>query len=112
MSREHELYLRDILHAVERVLGYTRGLRREDLERDPQALDAVLFNLMVVGEAVKRIPDEVREQHPEVAWRQIGRFRDVVVHHYFSLDLDIVWDIIETKLEPLAEQVRRLLEQT
>jgi uncharacterized protein with HEPN domain len=105
VSPDHNLYLKDILVASKRILSYTQGLNRSGLENDKQALDAVLFNLMVIGEAVKNIPDTLRTQHPEVPWRQIGRFRDVVVPHYFDLDLEIIWDIIQTKLPPLVEQL-------
>ena len=64
----------------------------------------------MIGEAAKTVPDSIRNQQPDLPWRQMGRFRDVVVHHYFDLDLDLVWDIIQTKLEPLAQQIRHILQ--
>lgn len=69
----------------------------------------VLFNLMTIGEAVKNIPDELRELHPDVRWRDIGRFRDRVVHHYFGLDLDIVWEVVDIHLPILKKVVEELL---
>ena len=74
-------------------------------------VDGILFNLMSIGEAVKNIPEEVREQTPEVRWRDIGRFRDRVVHHYFSLDLNVIWEILTLHLPILRVTVEKLLQE-
>lgn len=83
----------------------------EDFKADALRADAVLFNLMTIGEAVKNIPDEVRQRSPEIRWRDISRFRDRVVHHYFSLDLDIVWEIVTQHLAPLKSFADQLLSE-
>lgn len=110
MSRDSELYLRDILTAVERIEAYIKDIDQPTFEADSMRVDSVLFNLMTIGEAVKNIPDELRDQHPEVRWRDIGRFRDRVVHHYFGLDMNIVWEIITVHFSPLKAAVTRLLQ--
>jgi len=112
MSRDYELYLRDILEATERIERYTANVDKDTFKADDLRVDGVLFNLMTVGEAVKNIPDELRERHPDVRWRDIARFRDRVVHHYFGLDLDIVWEIASVHLPPPQEFVEQLLQDT
>jgi uncharacterized protein with HEPN domain len=92
MPRTFELYLRDILNAAERLDHYIQGMDEAAFKQDELRVDAVLFNLMLIGEAVKNIPENVRAEAPEVRWRDISRFRDRIVHHYFATDLGIIWE--------------------
>lgn len=110
MPRSHEHYLKDILQAIERIQKYIAGIELEQFKSDEMRIDSVLHNLMIIGEAVKNIPDVMREQAPNIRWRDIGRFRDRVVHHYFSLEIGIVWEIITVHLPPLKIHVEKLLE--
>lgn len=111
MSRHDELYLNDILQAIQRIDKHVDSLALESFKADDLRTDAVLFNLMTIGEAVKNLPEDIRLRAPEIRWRDIGRFRDRVVHHYFSLDLDIVWEIVTTHLPPLKSFVAQLIEE-
>ena len=111
MSRTYRLYLNDILKAIEKIDRYTQDIEIEVFKADDMRVDSVLHNLMIIGEAVKNIPDDVREKEPEVRWRDIGRFRDRVVHHYFAIDLDIIWEIVQDHLPPLLDYVTQLLEE-
>jgi uncharacterized protein with HEPN domain len=110
MSRTYELYLRDILKAVERIAHYLEGMDEATFKQDDLRVDGILFNLMIIGEAVKGIPEDVRTQTPDVRWRDISRFRDRVVHHYFATDLGIVWEIVTIHLPVLQSQVEKLLQ--
>lgn len=111
MSRNDELYLQDILKAIKRIHHYTSHLDKEQFKTDDMCVDSVLFNLMTIGESVKNIPDEIRQQAPHIRWRDIGRFRDRIVHHYFELDIDIIWEIITIHLTPLETHVENLLQE-
>ena len=73
--------------------------------------DAVLRNIEIVGEAVKQIPIEIRDRHPEIDWRRIAGMRDIVAHHYFSIHDEIVWDIVENKIPELTGIIERVLEE-
>jgi uncharacterized protein with HEPN domain len=68
----------------------------------------VLKNLEVIGEAAKRLPAEIKDAHPEIAWRDIAGLRDIIVHEYFGLDRDIVWDVVENRVPVLLAQLRNL----
>jgi uncharacterized protein with HEPN domain len=111
MSRREELYLNDIIQAIERINSYVKNVSADEFKLDALRADAVLFNLMTIGEAVKNIPDAVRQRSPDIRWRDISRFRDRVVHHYFSLDLDIVWEIVTQHLAPLKGFIETLVKE-
>lgn len=70
--------------------------------------DAVMRNLEIIGEASRYIPEEVHVKHPEIEWRKIIALRNIVVHEYFGIDLDIIWDLVENKIPELLEQVRAI----
>jgi uncharacterized protein with HEPN domain len=105
---DDEVYLRHILESLERVAAYTAG-GREDFMRNRMAQDATVRNLEVVGEATKRLSPEFRSAHPEVPWRNMSRMRDVLIHDYMGVDLEIVWEVVENRLAPLRDQLSALL---
>ena len=109
MLRDVETYLQDMLDAIQRVQEYTAGMDEAALGADRRTVDAVLRNLEVLGEAAKQIPDNVRREAPEVDWRKVAGLRDILIHGYFVVDLDIVWDVVANRLAPLREQLERLL---
>jgi uncharacterized protein with HEPN domain len=82
----------------------------EDFQADERTYDAVVRNLQIIGEAVKNIPQEIRLKYSEVEWRKIAGLRDILAHAYFSIEDEIVWDIVETKIPPLLIIVERILE--
>ncbi len=72
---------------------------------DPKTQDAVIRNIEIIGEAVKRLSAATREAHPEVPWSKIAGTRDRIIHGYFNVDLDIIWDVVETELPSLRERI-------
>jgi len=110
MSRDYKVYLEDIVQAIEKIQRYTEGLSLEVLASDEKTLDAVLRNLEVIGEAVKALPEQVRLQGQDVDWKKIAGLRDILIHRYFGIDLDIIWDVIRNRLPVLGERVGKLLE--
>ena len=111
MSRDYRVYLDDILEAAAKIRTYTATLTLEDLRSDPNTLDAVIRNLEIIGEAVKNVPDAVRSLHPGVEWRKIAGLRDILIHEYFGIDVEIIWDILQNKLPVLEQQIRQMLSQ-
>ena len=110
MSRDLRLYLTDILIAGEKVLRYTEGMNFENFVADDRTFDAVIRNLQIIGEAVKNIPDDVRELNPEMEWRKIAGLRDILAHAYFQIEDEIIWDIVQNKIPALLGVVSQLLE--
>ena len=109
MKRESKQYLADILEAISRVKEYTSNLNLNQLPQKKMVLDAVMRNLEIIGEAVAQLSPEVKESNPEVPWRDIKDFRNVVAHRYFSIDFEPILDIIKNKLNPLEQQIREIL---
>lgn len=109
MPRDYRVYLDDMLEAAGRIREYTSGMTPDDLAGDRRSLDAVVRNLEVIGEAAKGVPEEVRSKHPAVDWKKIAGLRDILIHQYFGIDIDIIWDVVRNKLPVLEERVRRIL---
>nr|WP_108870584.1 HepT-like ribonuclease domain-containing protein [Tessaracoccus timonensis] len=102
MSRSPEQRIADALKAVERCQKYVAALDRES-DIAEMAEDAIERNLQIIGEAVNHLPDEITGAHPEIPWPQIRGFRNILVHQYFGVDIDVVRDVVETHLPPFAE---------
>lgn len=111
MSRDWLLYLDDIVQSAEKIGSYVQGLSYEEFRSNDVVLDAVLFNLQVIGEAAKKLPYEAIAAMPEVEWASAAGFRDIIVHHYFALDTQIVWDVVVDRIPELLRVARTLLER-
>ena len=109
MSRDWLLYLEDVAQAAEKIGRFTDGIQIDKFHPQSPIFDAVLFNLQIIGEATKNLPDEARTAMPEVAWTKAARFRDLIAHHYFALDHAIVWDVVTRLVPDIAVAARRLL---
>ncbi len=106
--KDAAVYLRHICDAIARIEMYTAQGREAFLE-NPMVQDAVIRNLEVIGEAVKSLPSDLQHQHPEVPWRSITALRNVLIHEYFGVDLEIVWRVVERRLPTLKRHVRTML---
>ncbi len=74
-------------------------------------IDAVMRNLEVIGEAVSQLPEDIKSKHPEIPWRDIKDFRNIVAHRYWEINLEIIWDIVCNKLDELYERISSILKQ-
>ena len=111
MSRNYDLYLEDIVAAADRIASYVEGVTRSKFEADQMRIDAVIRNLGIIGEATKQIPDVIREKAPSIAWHNIAGLRNKVIHVYFNVDMDIIWDAVQSKLPPLKAQIQQLIKE-
>ena len=110
MSRDYRQWLEDILGSCGKILRFTANMPFDEFVEDEKTYDAVVRNLEIIGEAAKNLPDDIRLRYRSIEWRKIAGLRDVIAHEYFGIDNDIVWDIIQNKVESLQEEVRRIME--
>jgi uncharacterized protein with HEPN domain len=101
--REFKLYINDIRAAIDKISEYVEGISFEDFKGDSKTYDSVLHNLMVIGEAAARIPDDIREKNSYINWRGIIGMRNIIAHGYFKIDPDIVWATIKERLPELSD---------
>ena len=107
--RSYKLYLKDILVAIKKINKYTKGLTFGRLKRNALVIDAIVRNLEIIGEASKNIPTKIREKYPDIEWKKVCGLRDILIHEYFGIDLQILWDIIKNKLPDLNRKIVRVL---
>jgi len=105
MSRDYTLYLEDIHTACEKIQRYTKNLSKSEFIANELHYDAVIRNLEIIGEAAKKIPENVQLTFQDIEWRKMAGLRDIIAHAYFGLDDDIVWDIVTTKIPDLYKNI-------
>lgn len=111
MSRSPLEFLRHIQDELDFLERYRSLPDLADLVANPEATRAVLHSLLIIGEAVKNVPVEWREQYPQVPWRNMARMRDKIVHHYFDVNFPVVWNVLKNELEPLRQTVESMLQE-
>lgn len=109
--RRELLYLEDIVKAIERIERYLFQVERDRFFAEELLQDGVVRNLEIIGEAAKNISEETRQRQSQVPWPEIMRMRDRLAHHYFRLDLEIVWETATQNLSALKEAVTTLLKE-
>jgi len=110
-DRDWRLYVQDMVEFGERVVAYVDGLDQQAFTADQRTYDATLRNIELLGEAATHIPENVRDAHPEIAWRQIIGTRNRLAHGYLGIDDDVIWDIIQTDIPDLLPALSRLLNE-
>ena len=102
------LYLRDIVAACERISHYIGGMSPEDFQTDEKTIDAVLHNVVVIGEAVTRLPESVLLNNPDIPWRAMRGMRNVIVHEYIRIDLSDLWDTVTGDIPEVLPRMVKL----
>jgi uncharacterized protein with HEPN domain len=110
MSFEPRDYLRHILVEADYLIARSAGLSYEAFTADETLRRAFVRSLEVIGEAAKKVPDEFRAAHPAVEWRAMAGVRDRLIHDYFGVDFELVWDVVRHRIPTLRAQIARLLE--
>jgi uncharacterized protein with HEPN domain len=108
--REWRIRIEDILGAIDLIHEYTQGMDRPAFGADRRTVDAVVRNLIIIGEAATHVPDDVATAHPEIPWARMRGMRNLAVHEYFGVDEDVLWDTVTVNLPVLEPLLHNLFE--
>lgn len=111
MKKESSVFLRHILESIGAIEEYTKDLSEEAFLESSEKQDAVIRRLEIIGEAVKNLPEDFKKKHPNVAWNKAMGTRNILIHHYFGVDLEIVWDTVTKSLPEFKRQIESLVEE-
>lgn len=108
-ARDVDVFLQDIVEACSKVAKYTSNMDYDSFIDNELIVDAVIKNILVIGEVVKNVPHSYREMHRGIEWRKMAGMRDMLIHGYFSVNYQILWDVVEHKLPELKTQVLSIM---
>ena len=108
-KRDFRLYFEDILESTKKIEGYIANLTYDDFVKDNKTIDAVVRNLETIGEAAKQIDEETKKKYDDIPWREIVDFRNRIIHGYFVIDYEIIWQIISKDLPDLKQKIEKAI---
>jgi len=110
MKRDYELYLKDILGCIESIERFVEGMNFNEFVEDDKTRSAVIQKFEIIGEATKQIPDEMRQKHPQIPWKEMAGMRDRLIHFYFGVDYKLVWRTIKKRIPQITPLIKKILE--
>ena len=109
--RDPALYLKDILDAIEAIERFTEGIDYEAFRQDDMRSSAVIRKFEIIGEAAKHIPEPIRQRYPDIPWRSMAGFRDRLIHFYFGIKYELVWETIRVELPKIKPKLKQILQE-
>ncbi len=107
--RNYQLYLQDILEAIEAIESFVAGMDFGDFVLDDKTSSAVMRKFEIMGEATKNIPDEIRQKYPQIPWKQLAGMRDKLIHFYFGVNYQLIWEAIQRSLPPIKLVIQQII---
>lgn len=110
-KRNFKLFIEDILQAIDKIEDYSKKLSFNQFSRKEIVVDAIMRNLEIIGEASRNIPNEMRKNNSQIPWKRMIGLRNIAIHEYFGIDLEIIWEIITKNLPETKPLIRKLLKK-
>jgi len=108
-SRDDNFLVTDILEAIQKILAYKEGLSYEEFLKDSKTKDAIVMNLLIIGEASNRLSEDFKTENSRVPWSKLRGFRNRLIHEYFGVDYSIVWNVISNELISVENEIKNLI---
>ena len=108
-DRSEKLYLEDLLTAMNRIAEYIEGQNFDQFKQDYKTVDAVVRNFEIIGESSKNVSDALKKQNPDIPWQEMYYLRNRVMHEYFGIDYEIIWDVARNHLPENRQQINKIL---
>ena len=110
MKKNPKILLEHIIDSILSIEEYTEKISKNDFKNDAKTQDAVIRKLEIIGEAVKNLPASFKNKNPEIPWKKIAGTRDVLIHEYFGVDVNMIWIVIKEDIPKLKKQIKKILE--
>lgn len=110
-AKDDSVYIRHISDSIERIEKYLKDIDEDEFARNTLIQDAVIRQLAIIGEAGKRIPHDLRKRHKDIPWKDVVGMRDKLIHDYFGVDLQAVWDTATIDIPELKKEVKKILKE-
>ncbi|OYT53958.1 MAG: hypothetical protein B6U72_04190 [Candidatus Altiarchaeales archaeon ex4484_2] len=110
-KREYGDYVEDILDSIDAIEEFVKGMIFEDFKKDKKTVFAVVRAIEIIGEAAKNIPKAVMEKHPQIPWKDMAGMRDKVIHEYFGVDKQVVWETVKHDIPDLKSLIKKILDE-
>ncbi|ATZ61667.2 MAG: DUF86 domain-containing protein [Methanosarcinales archaeon Met12] len=111
MKRDYNLYLKDILSAIDKIDEFIGDMNFDEFVADDKTNSAVARKLEIIGEAGKSVPQHLRERYKEIPWSDVARIRDKIIHFYFGIDYEIVWKVAKERLPEIKPSIEKMLNE-
>ena len=111
MIKNPEIFLGHILECIELLEQYTQDVNKTQFESDLKLQDAILRRFEIIGEATKNIPHALKKKHPKIPWKKMAGMRDVLIHQYYGVSLNDIWQVIQKDLPKLKKQIKKMISE-
>lgn len=108
MKKDPRIFIDHILECIELIDDYTKGVIKEEFVKSIQLQDSVIRRIEVIGEAVKNIPQEIKDKYSDIPWKRIAGMRDILIHEYWGIDLNLTWEVVVGEIPDLKREMLRI----